>query len=228
MKHSLQLAAAAVLISLASITQANSITYNFDTVFSSGAVAPVGGSPYMTAVFDDGGTPGSVTLTMTVASTAGAAYVDDVYLNFDSALNLALLNFTYAGTTGPATGSQGDNGIFTGIDAYQADGDGKYDIEMNFPPPPGTASARWAAGEVVVYNITSTQAITAGSFAFLSAPGGNAGGPFYAAAHFQNTGPSGGNSAWVGVSTVPLPAAAWLFGSGFIGLLGSAIRRPRQ
>jgi hypothetical protein len=225
MKHTLPLAAAAAaLLSLASISQASTVTFNLGSVFSANAVAPNGPSPYLTAVIDDGGSSGSVTLTMTVASTVGGATVDEMYLNFNPSLDLSQLSFSYDGTsTGPAASGGGTNGIYTGTDAFQADGDGKYDILFDFPPPPGTQSARWQAGETVSYTITSTQAITASSFAFLSAPGGNAAGPFYAAAHFQQTGPTGGDSAWVGA--VPVPAALWLFGSGLLALTGIARRK---
>jgi hypothetical protein len=208
---------------LAIPAQAATVTFNYDVVFSSGAVAPDGPSPYLTATFDDGGSAGSVTLTMTVAGTVNAADVDQIYFNFDPSLDLSQLSFAYGGgSTGPAAAGGGNNGIFVGTDAYQADGDGLFDIYLNFPPPPGQQTARWNAGETVIYTITSTQAITAQSFSFLSAPGGGAGGPFLSAAHFLDTGPYATDSAWVGA--VPVPAALWLFGSGLICLARLARR----
>ncbi|NOQ89498.1 MAG: VPLPA-CTERM sorting domain-containing protein, partial [Gammaproteobacteria bacterium] len=81
------------------------------------------------------------------------------------------------------------------------------------------------AGETVIYTITSAEAIEASSFNFLSAPGGNAAGPFLAASKWQSTGPLGEDSAWVGANVVPVPAAVWLFGSGLIGLIGFARRK---
>lgn len=224
MVRKLACTAVLVLLSVVPPAYATTLTLNFGDVFSSGAVAPVGPSPWLTAVFDDGGTPGSVTLTMTVANTVGVAAVDEVYFNLDPLFNASLLSFSYmsGSSTGPATGNQGNNGIFTGTNQFQADGDGLYDIYFNFPPPPGTNSSRWTAGEVVTYNITSSQAITASSFDFLSAPGGGAAGPFTGAAHVLSTGPSGADSAWIAVSAVPLPATAWLFASGLLGLIGIA------
>jgi len=208
---------------LAIPTQAATVTFDYDVVFGSVAVAPDGPSPYLTATIDDGGSPGSVTLTMTVAGTVNAADVDQIYFNFDPSLDISALTFAYGGSsTGP-----GANDIVTGTDAYMADGDGKFDIYFDFPPPPGDDPARWNAGETVIYTITSSEAITAQSFNFLSAPGGGAGGPFLSAAHFLETGASGSDSAWVGAASVPVPAALWLFGSGLIGLIGVA-RRDRR
>lgn len=134
----------AAVMAVASIpVHAATLTFNYDQVFSSGAVAPVGPSPYLTAILDDGDTPGSVTLTMTVATTVGVAAVDDMYFNFDSSLDLNQLLFAYdQSSSGPAAAGQGNNGIFVGSNSYQADGDGLFDIRFNFPPPPGNASAR--------------------------------------------------------------------------------------
>ncbi len=217
----------AALISASVIlpAQANTLSLNYGQVFSTGSVAPDGGAPYLTATFDDGNTPGSVTLTMSVSPTVGGADVDELYFNFDPTLDLTQLAFAYnsASSTGPAAAGGGNNGIFVGVDAFQADGDGKFDINLNFPPPPGTGASRWNGGETVIYNITSTESITADSFRFLSAPGGGAGGPFLSAAHFLSTGLNGNDSAWVGA--VPIPAAVWLFISGLLGLVGLARNR---
>lgn len=205
----------------AAVSHAAVLTFEYDSIFSSGAVAPVGASPWLTATFDDGDTPGSVTLTMTLAGTVGDATVDEVYFNFDTGgFSLANLNFAYnAGSTGPDA-----NGVLTGVDAYKADGDGFYDILVDMPPPPG--NVKWGAGQTVVFDITSTDAITAGSFNFLSAPGtGSNSGPFLSAAHAQSTGPSGADSAWIAPSAVPVPAALWLFSSGLFGLVPLVRRR---
>lgn len=218
------LSAAALLATVVTVpAQASIVTFNYGASF--GQTAPDGPAPYATATLDDGGGTGSVTLTMTASSTIGNADITQVYFNFDPTFDPTELMFSYDGSsTGPAAAGNGGNGIFTGVDAYQADGDGKYDILFDFPPPPG--NAKWMAGETVIYTITSTDAITANSFNFLSAPGGNAAGPFLSAAHFQSTG-GGGGSDWVGASPVPVPAAVWLFGSGLLGLVGVA-RRKKQ
>ena len=202
--------------------QAATVTFNYGSSF--GQTAPDGPAPYATSVFDDGGGSGTVILTMTASSSIGAADITQMYFNFDPTLDLVNLEFTYeAGLSdGPAAAGGGGNGVFTGTDAFQADGDGKYDILFDFPPPPG--NTKWMAGETVVYTITSTDAITASSFNYLSAPGGNAAGPFLSVARFQSTG-DGSDSDWVGAGVIPIPAAVWLFGSGLLGLIGIARRK---
>ena len=194
---------------------AATVTFNLSTVFSDGAVAPDGPAPYGTVILDDGGTAGSVQMTVNVSGGVGIADMTELYLNFDPIFDLASLGFVYNPSTGPAALD-----ISTGIDFFQADGDGKYDIFFDFPTADGST---FSAGDTVVYDITSAEAITANSFNFLSAPGGGAGGPFLAASKWQSTGSTGEDSAWVGA--VPVPAAVWLFGSGLLGLVGVARRK---
>jgi hypothetical protein len=208
--------AAAGLTSLS--VQAATVTFNFGVSF--GAVTPDGPAPYATAVFDDGGTPGSVTLTMSVAGTVGEADVTAMYFNLDPLLDPTSLSFLRTGGDGPTAAN---TDILTGVDAFQADGDGQYDILFDFPPPPGMNDARFNAGESVTYDITGIATLTADSFNFLATPAGGFG-PFLAVARFQSTGPDPfDGSDWVGV--VPVPAAVWLFGSGLLGLVGVARRR---
>ena len=215
------LPAAALLAAVATVpAQAATVTFEYTQSF--GAAAPLGSSPWATAVFDDGGSAGSVTLTMNATGTIGDANITQMYFNFDPSLDVTNLVFTYdVASTGPAAAGGGNNGIFTEVDAFQADGDGKYDILFDFPPP--TGNTKWMAGETVTYTITSTDDIMASSFNFLSAPGGNSAGPFLSVARFQSTGPNGNGSDWVGA--VPVPAAVWLFGSGLLGLVGVARKR---
>jgi len=198
---------------------AASVTFNYTESF--GSVPPDGPAPYATATFDDGGTAGSVTLTMSVAGTVDGADVTAMFFNLDPTLDPTLLTFTRDGGTGPATAT---TNILTGVDAYRAGGDGYYDIVFDFPPPPGNNAARFNAGEDLVYTITGT-GITADSFNFFGEPGPGEGnpGPYLSVARFQSTGPDQEGSDWVGA--VPVPAAVWLFGSGLLGLVGIARRR---
>ena len=203
------------------------ITFNLGTVFSDGAVAPDGPAPYARVTLDDGGGTGQVNMTADVSADVGQAFMEQLYLNFDTTLDVNLLTFTFlaGSSTGPEAAGGGGNGIHTGVDISKAGGDGRYDILFDFPPPPGSGGATFDAGETVVYMITSSDAITASSFNWLSAPGGGAGGPFLAAAKFNATGPIQDDSAWVGAGVIPVPAAVWLFGSGLIGLIGVARRK---
>jgi hypothetical protein len=200
--------------------QAASVTFNYTESF--GAVPPDGPAPYATAIFDDGGSAGSVTLTMQVAPTVGGADVTAVYFNLAPGLDPTSLSFTRDGGTGP---SAANTSVQTGVDAFRAGGDGFYDILFDFPPPPGQDAAKFNAGEDLVYTISAT-GLTAASFNVLGTPGPGAGnpGPYTSVARFQSTGPKEQDSDWVG-AVVPVPTAVWLFGSGLLGLVGVARRK---
>ena len=40
----------------------------------------------------------------------------------------------------------------TGVDFFQADGDGKFDMLLTLPPPPGAFAAKYTAGETLVFD----------------------------------------------------------------------------
>jgi hypothetical protein len=188
---------------------------SFGDPLDPGTAAPDGPAPWMTALFDDGGSPGSVTLTLTVAGTVGSAEVTEVYLNVDDTIGGANLTITPVDENSISPGAI----ISKGTDAFKADADGWYDILFDLPPPGGD---RLTAGETLTYSITAT-GLTASSFNFLSTPDlVDMNGPFFGAAKFQSTG-DGEQSDWVGV--VPVPAAVWLFGSGLLGMAGVARRK---
>lgn len=181
-------------------------------------VPPDGPTPYAEAIFDDGGATGTVTLTLSVATTVGSSDITGMYFSLDPALDPGLLSFTRIGGDGPTAA---DTQIRTGIDAFRAGGDGFYDIFFDFPPAPGGDDALFNAGESLVYEI-SMPGLTAQSFAFtgIAGPGAGNPGPFLSVARFQR------RSSFVGaVSAIPIPAAVWLFASGLLGLAGIAIRK---
>ena len=192
---------------------AATVTFNYDQSF--GAVPPIGPSPYATAVFDDGGSAGSVTLTMSVAGSVGEADITGMYFNLVDDTQATLDGLSFAHVSGPAA-----NSTDATTNAHKADGDGFYDILFDFPPPGGQAN--FHAGGISVYNITGID-LTANDFNVFGEAGSGAGnpGPFLSVARFQST--PGGGSDWVGA--VPVPAAVWLFGSGLLGLVGVARRK---
>jgi hypothetical protein len=211
------LAAATLLAgAVAMPAQAATVTFNYDQSF--GAVSPDGQAPWATSVFDDGGSAGSVTLTMSVAARVNLADVTQMYFNLDPALDPNSLSFLRISGIGPTAAN---TSIQTGVDNFQADGDGQYDILFDFPPPPGQQAARFNASDDLVYTIMGT-GITADSFNFFATPAGGFG-PYLSVARFQDTGPLQEDSDWVGA--VPVPAAVWLFGSGLLGLVGIARRK---
>jgi hypothetical protein len=162
---------------------------------------------------------------MSASNLVGGEYIDDWLFNFDPNLNPTLLSFAFVG--GSAGSANNEN---TGVNDFQADGDGKFDIEFDFPPPPGDFPSKFSAGETSVYDITYISPITVSSFDFGSVNGGG-NGTYKSAAHVQgifdpdpakprdNTDGSG----WIGPGNgtgqeVPEPAALLLLGGGLIGL----------
>ena len=218
--------ASALSFGLATSVGAATLQLDFDTSFGDpldpDTGSPDGPAPWLTAFFDDGGTAGSVTLTLTVG-TVGGASVTDVYLNVDDAIDISGFNMT--NSSGP--GNQASSSIDWMTDNYKAGNDGKFDILIGF------GNNAFTAGETSTFDITA-DGLVASSFNIWSTPDPSEidpSGPFLGAAKFQSTsgcetGLTGGEcSDWVGA--VPVPAAVWLFGSGLLGLIGVARRKAR-
>src|SRR5262245_6785331 len=177
---------------LAGSASASTLTYDITTVFSnsSGGPEPAGPLPWLRATFDDGGSSGSVTLTMTALNLTGTEKLDEWYFNIDPAFdpeNLVFSAPTKIGTFDDPVISQQTN-------QFKTDGDGKYDVKFTFSASTGH---EFGPGESVSYTITGIPTLTADSFKFLSAPAGGAG-PFYTAVHIQGIEVPGGtnNSVW--------------------------------
>jgi hypothetical protein len=174
---------------------------------------PTNPPPWLNATFDDGGSAGTVDLTITALGLVGDEKVKGVYFNLDPALDPTQLVFSAPIKTGQFE----DPGINLGIDGYKADGDGYYDILIEFNPD--GANEAFNGGEAVEYTITLAS-LTANSFDFISAPDGGEG-EYVTAAHLQSLDTTG-DSAWV---TTPEPATVCLLGLGALSLIRSSRRR---
>ena len=190
--------------------QAAIITLDLGTKFSGDTPDPTDNPPWLRATFDDENTPGSVTLTMEALSLAAGQFVNSNkgwYFNFEPGLNLTDNDFEYLSDV-EATSISVDE------DGFESDGDGYFDINIEFD------ISNFTAGSSSTYEIT-LDGITAYSFAYLSFPDGGQG-EYYTAAHVKNT-PGDEGSGWIGAGTytvVPIPSAVWLLGNGLIALAG--------
>ena len=190
------------------VALADGYQYDFDHAFSGTPPASLS-TPWTQARFVDIA-PGMVQLTVSNLNLSGHENVDQLYFNLAPALDPTKLNFTHVSDSGGF-----DLPTFTeGVDSFKADGDGKYDILLNFAVNDGTHT--FTTGESFTYTISGIAGLRASDFGYLSAPAGGAG-PFYAAAHVQRIG-AGSLSGWISadivspILPVPEPGAGVLLG----------------
>jgi hypothetical protein len=208
----------AVALFSASPGSALIITYDLDFEFSNGT-PPEGATPWTTITLDDSVGPDTVRVTISNPNLTDQEAVTEFSLNLDPLLDPTQLTLTVVSAA--AVGGAGNVTFSTGVDAFQADGDGKFDILFGLPPPPGGFSNRFTTGETLVFDLSLT-GITASSFDFTSATGGGQG-TFHAAAHVQGIGADDEDSGWIG--DTPEPGMLGLLALGFAGLLAVVRRR---
>jgi len=179
------------------------VIFDVNTVFS--GTSPTGTPPWLTATFANSGID-EVTLTLE-ANDIGTQFVSEWFFNIDHAM---IATFDISQDSGPTAGL-----MAWGINAFQADGDGLFDIEFNFAT--AANQNRFDNSDTAIFTITA-DGLTENSFLFASAPGGGEG-VWLSAAHIQGIGIDGEDSGWVG-APVPIPGAVWLLGVGLIGVLG--------
>jgi hypothetical protein len=211
--------ALAIALLVGASASATTISFALNFEFS-GGTPPEGVAPWTTITIDDAADPGganSVRVTIANVGITDQEFVSEVLLNLAPTLDPTLLAFTAVSTSAVSSVA-----FSTGVDAFQADGDGKFDIRFGLPPPPGDFAAKFTAGETLVFDLTYGSALSATDFDFGSAPGGGQG-TFHAAAQVQGIGPSDADSGWIG--PVPEPGLAWLLGLGAVVVLKR--RAPR-
>jgi hypothetical protein len=201
--------AVVVMLAVGINASAGIVTFEMGYIFE-GPGIPFSPGPWVIAEFDDGDTAGTVDLTIEATNLGGInEKIAKVFFNLDPILDPAGLNFSLSGKVGDFA----DPTVSLSANTYQADGDGIYDILIDFDTD--TAGA-FNGGESVLFSI-SYAGITAGSFDYMSLPGGGKG-PFPVAAHLLGLGEDQ-NSAW---ATVPEPATMLILG------LGSVLLRKRK
>lgn len=202
-----------VAFASAMTAQADPVTFVLGGADFSGPTANTGGD--ITVHIQN--IAGGVRITVTNNLVDPGAFLGSLYLNTSVAPLAAAL-----GTCVSCAATNGQTMTFNfGSDAFQADGDGRYDILIDF----STAAAdRLLAGEVIIFDVTSTTVgFTSDSFLVFSAPGGG-NGPFRAAAHIQSL-PDGQSDF---ISEVPEPTSMILLGTGLATLAAGLRKRRKQ
>ena len=224
--------AAAALFWLPDTAQATSpgvLTVGSDIEFSDGQAPASGTKPWIVMTITDNG-PNSVIFKLTTPHLTGSENIKEFDFNLDPALanmlgHISFTNLISTGSFDPPTISQGEN-------AFKADGDGYYDLQLMFTTG-GNLSKTFSSGDAVQYTINGT-GLTAASFDFLSLSNNGDKGPFITAAHIQNTtGAGSGGSGWVADTTggsfhneVPEPSSLVLTALSCLG--GLWFVRPRS
>jgi hypothetical protein len=213
---------------------AEALTFTLDNVFSGNT--PAGSSPWATATFADGtgANTGKVVLTFQGSLGASGQFITETDFNFNPALDISKLTGTMSSCTTCTIVP-----VSVGTDNFKADGDGKYDVSMEFDSSGGGTSATRFNGSdsaVVVFSYTGSGTFNANSFNFFGTPDGGSG-PFHAAAHVQgipsncsgwisdSVGTLGGGDGACGGTPVPEPITMFLGGTGLLALAFAARKR---
>lgn len=227
-------AALAVLLCATSGSRA-SVTLDLDTRIDidNPGPNPAGTAPWLRAIFTDNGS-GGVILDLVSLLQSSTEFVSEWDFNYGDNLSpatpaLSTLVFTHQGGTTAATS------ISKSSNAFQADGDGRFDIQFlfNTSGSPSADPPRFEMGSTSQYLITTTSStgtLSEDLFNFVSMTGGG-NGVFFSGAHVQGTA-GGGQSAWIGdnsggnktgvpdpnlpePSTIVMAGTAALFGIGY-------------
>lgn len=206
---------AVVALGSALTTKADPVQFVLSGADFSGPTANTGGNITVNIANIAGG----VRVTIINNLVDPGAFLGTLYLNTTVA-PLANASGTCSGIGDDCTATGGQTMTFNfGSNAFQADGDGIYDIKIDFA---SDAASRLTPGETITFDLLSTTAgFTSDSFLTFSVPGGG-NGPFRIAAHIQSL--PNGQSDFI-TETVPEPTSMLLLGSGLIGIAAGLRKR---
>lgn len=189
------------------------LIFEYNNIFSNDTT-PGGTPPWLRATFsqvDDD----TVRLKLDTFGLVHPEFIDGRgwYFNFDDDKDVTALEWAWV------SGNDADS-INEGKNAFKADGDGKYDIQLRWD---ADAGSRLWFDSVVVYYVSYAGGLSVDDFDYLSEPAGGWG-PYKSAAHVQGI-DDGRKSTWVYPGEgapppppVPEPSTMLLIGAGLLGL----------
>jgi len=153
-----------------------------------------------------------VALTLDTPDLCDGEFVGVWMFNVDPALANDLGDLQICLVSAGCEGTFDSPNVFVGANAHKADGDGYFDIKIEFSDEDGDITHRFNAGDTAKFAISGIGSLTASSFDFISEPNGGPG-EHFTAAHIQGI---GNDSGWI---CTPEPAFLAFLSVGVLAML---------